>query len=227
MVMGWTWRTEFQNASTVCPVRVRPDLSVMVPETMTGSRMPRASKVCSTANNAALALRVSKMVSTRMTSTPPSRSASICSQYWWRSWSKVTARKPGSLTSGEIEAVTDMGPIEPATKPRWPVAAATSSTASRATRAAARFISRARSRRKGSWMTASKKAGSLRPSGCRKKKSCWPMDVAEKVLVSMMSAPASRYWRWMPRMTWGWVRSRSSLLPLRSLPDQSRKRSPR
>ncbi len=35
---GRAWRTLFQNASTVCPDRVRPDWSVIVPLTMTGRR---------------------------------------------------------------------------------------------------------------------------------------------------------------------------------------------
>ena len=38
---GLAWRIEFQKASGVCPVSVRPDWSVMVPDTMTGSRCPR------------------------------------------------------------------------------------------------------------------------------------------------------------------------------------------
>ena len=35
---GRTWRTEFQNASGVWPDSVRPDASVIVPETITGKR---------------------------------------------------------------------------------------------------------------------------------------------------------------------------------------------
>ena len=41
---GRTWRTEFQNASVVWPDSVRPDASVIVPETITGKRRPRRSK---------------------------------------------------------------------------------------------------------------------------------------------------------------------------------------
>ena len=40
---GRTWRTEFQNASGVWPDSVRPDASVIVPDTMIGSRAPRRS----------------------------------------------------------------------------------------------------------------------------------------------------------------------------------------
>ena len=36
--------TEFQKASGVCPESVRPEASVMVPEIMTGTRMPWSSK---------------------------------------------------------------------------------------------------------------------------------------------------------------------------------------
>ena len=79
MVIGSAWRTEFQKASTVCPVSVRPDKSVIVPEIISGSRTCRRSCTCWMAKSAALALSVSKMVSTNRTSTPPSMSASTCS----------------------------------------------------------------------------------------------------------------------------------------------------
>ena len=55
-------------------------------------------------------------------------------------------RCPGSLTSGEIDAVRLVGPSAPATKRgRSGVWAVISSHTSRASRADARFISRARS----------------------------------------------------------------------------------
>ena len=54
-----------------------------------------------------------------------------------------------------------------------------------------------------------KNAGSFRPpcsiGSCPKNSLC-PMLVALKVLVSMMSAPASRKRRWMSQMVFGWVR---------------------
>ncbi len=73
---GRAWRTEFQNASGVWPDSVRPEASVMVPEMM----MRQAYAACarnsaSIANSAALALSVSKIVSTSSRSTPPSTSA--------------------------------------------------------------------------------------------------------------------------------------------------------
>ncbi|MNP69308.1 hypothetical protein D3C76_1653870 [compost metagenome] len=66
------WATEFQNASVVWPDRVRPEASVMVPEIMIGNSMPNSSNTPCTAKIAALALRVSKMVSIRIRSAPPS-----------------------------------------------------------------------------------------------------------------------------------------------------------
>ena len=84
MVSGLAWRTEFQKASTVWPDRMRPEASVTVPEIMTGMRgrpwALRSSASSSSANSAALALRVSKMVSTRNTSAPPSSSPRACSR---------------------------------------------------------------------------------------------------------------------------------------------------
>ncbi|MNG19059.1 hypothetical protein D3C84_1031790 [compost metagenome] len=70
--IGLAWRTEFQKASVVCPDRVRPEASVMVPEIMIGSSKPSSSNTPCTAKIAALALRVSKMVSIRIRSEPPS-----------------------------------------------------------------------------------------------------------------------------------------------------------
>ena len=63
---------EYQNASAVWPVRVRPLRSVMVPEIMIGREMSCCAKNCFTAKIAALALRVSNTVSIRMMSDPPS-----------------------------------------------------------------------------------------------------------------------------------------------------------
>lgn len=70
--IGRACRTEFQKASVVWPDRVRPEASVMVPEIMIGSSTPSSSNTPWTANIAALALRVSKMVSIRIRSAPPS-----------------------------------------------------------------------------------------------------------------------------------------------------------
>ena len=78
-VNGLAWRSEYQNAVGVWPESVRPERSVIVPEIITGRRMPFFSNISSAANTAALALSVSKMVSMRMRSAPPSISPSICS----------------------------------------------------------------------------------------------------------------------------------------------------
>ena len=74
-IRGLAWRTEFQNASTVCPDRVRPLRSTIVTESHSG----RPGATSRAALIAAFALSVSKMVSISSRSTPPSASAAICS----------------------------------------------------------------------------------------------------------------------------------------------------
>ena len=137
---GRAWRIEPQNASVTCPDRVRPDASVIVPEMMTGQRRPCSSKSVSTAKIAALALSVSKIVSIISRSLPPSTSPRAASRYAVASWSKDTLRAPGSLTSGEIEAVRVVGPRAPATQ-RGRSSVATSSAARRASFADSRLSS--------------------------------------------------------------------------------------
>ena len=70
--------TEIQNASTVWPESVRPLRSTMVTETITGTRLPLDSKYSSMAKSAALALSVSKTVSSSSRSAPPSTRARAC-----------------------------------------------------------------------------------------------------------------------------------------------------
>jgi hypothetical protein len=72
---------EFQKASVVCPESVRPEASVMVPETITGSRRPISSNTLSTAYIAALAFSVSNTVSMSRRSEPPRTSARVASEY--------------------------------------------------------------------------------------------------------------------------------------------------
>jgi hypothetical protein len=94
------------------------------------------------AKSAALALRVSKMVSTRSASTPPSSSAFTCCEYAVTTWSHDTARKSGRFTSGDNDKVRLSGPMAPATKQRRPgVFASAFSTARFAHATAARFRS--------------------------------------------------------------------------------------
>ena len=112
---GSMCRTEFQNASVVWPVKVRPDASVIVPEIMTGNLTPVVSKLFVSAKIAALAFSVSNMVSIIRKSTPPSINATAASSYVAASSSKLIFRKPGSLTSGEMDAVRFVGPSTPAT----------------------------------------------------------------------------------------------------------------
>ena len=68
--------TDVQNASTVWPESVRPEASVIVPEMISGTRSPSASKAASTPKIAALALSVSKIVSMTSRSAPPATSPS-------------------------------------------------------------------------------------------------------------------------------------------------------
>src|SRR6266513_2673959 len=59
-ISGFACAMEVRNASSVCPLSVRPERSVIVPETMSGTSF--FSNASAIANNAALALRVSKTV---------------------------------------------------------------------------------------------------------------------------------------------------------------------
>ena len=79
MVKGRAWRTECQKAVGVWPERVRPERSVMVPEIIIGRRTPFSAKTSSPAKIAALAFSVSKIVSIRIRSAPPSTSPRSCS----------------------------------------------------------------------------------------------------------------------------------------------------
>jgi len=73
------WETEIQKAPTVWPERFRPERSVIVTDAITGRRTLRTSNARSTAARAAFAFRVSKAVSTRRRSAPPSRRPRACS----------------------------------------------------------------------------------------------------------------------------------------------------
>ena len=61
----------------VCPERVLPDASVMVADNMTGTSISRDKHTARCASMAALAFSVSKMVSIRIRSAPPSINPSI------------------------------------------------------------------------------------------------------------------------------------------------------
>jgi hypothetical protein len=71
---------ELRKASVVCPVRVRPLKSVIVPDNMTGRLIFCSAKYSAMAKSAALQFSVSNTVSTKRRSIPPSISLSICSR---------------------------------------------------------------------------------------------------------------------------------------------------
>ena len=87
-ISGFASSIEFQNASTVWPESVRPERSTIVTEIQSGS----SGATSLAAAIAAFAFSVSKIVSIRSRSTPPSRRPRICSEYDSTTWSKVTAR---------------------------------------------------------------------------------------------------------------------------------------
>ncbi len=128
-ISGSACSTEAQNASIVCPLSVRPDRSTIVAEIQSGT----SGAASRAATIAAFAFSVSKIVSSRKRSTPPSASAVICSAYASFTSSKVRVRNDGSSTFGLSDRVTFSGPTEPATK--------RSPAASRAIRAPSTFIS--------------------------------------------------------------------------------------
>ena len=140
-ISGRACSTETQNASTVCPERFRPLLSIAVNDSQSG----RSGATSRAATIAAFAFRVSKIVSTRRRSTPPSASAAICSAYVCLTSSNVTDRKAASSTFGDTERDTFSGPSAPATnRGRSGVRFVHSSAAARASRAPASDISAAR-----------------------------------------------------------------------------------
>lgn len=70
---GLAFIMEMKKASVSCPESVRPAASMMVPEMMRGNfGSPESRKKFMYANTAALALSVSKTVSTKMICAPPS-----------------------------------------------------------------------------------------------------------------------------------------------------------
>jgi hypothetical protein len=126
---------EYQKASTVWPERFRPLRSIAVNEIQRGT----SGATSSAAAIAAFALSVSKIVSIKSRSTPPSTSARICSAYAVATSSNVDARNVASSTRGETDSETLSGPIDPATH----AGRSSSSAARRASRAPSRLISAA------------------------------------------------------------------------------------
>src|SRR5207302_999560 len=128
---GLACAMETQKASIVCPDSVRPLRSVIVTEIISngrlsvvggrwsviaGLRSPSSTYSSSSATMAALALSVSTMVSSSSRSQPPSIRPRACSLYAAHKSSNVMLRYDGLLTSGEIDRIRVVGPIDPATK---------------------------------------------------------------------------------------------------------------
>ena len=117
---GRTWRTEFQNASGVCPDSVRPDASVIVPDTMSGRRRPARSKYALDREQRRLGVqRVEHGLDQQQVGAAVDQRRRRPRRTRATSSSNVTLRAPGSLTSGEIDAVRLVGPSAPATKRGW------------------------------------------------------------------------------------------------------------
>ena len=111
-------------------------------EIISGSRVPASANASSMATSAAFALSVSICVSTSSRWHPPSINPRAWSLNACFIASNVIARKAGLFTSGEIDRVLVVGPIEPATKRgRSGVLRVHSSATRRASRAASRFNS--------------------------------------------------------------------------------------
>ena len=141
---GRTWRIEFQNASGVCPDSVRPDASVIVPDTITGQRRPRSLEIRVDREQRRLGVqRVEYRLDQQQVGAAFEQRLDGLAVRRRPARRSVTLRAPGSLTSGEIDAVRLVGPSEPATKRGLSgVRAVQRSALSRAIVAAARLISR-------------------------------------------------------------------------------------
>ena len=151
---------ESRNASRVCPESVRP-CGVSVAEIIRGISLPDSAMARRAPRMEALALRVSKMVSSNSRSTPPSINAAHCSRNASAIMSKLTSEEVPAILSATFE-----GPTDPATS----TLPSTASAAARAMRAEARFIS---------------------PTIPESPYSAMDMLLALKELVSIISAPTS------------------------------------
>ena len=176
---GRAWRTLFQKAPTVWPDSVRPDWSVMVPLTITGRREPSSSKSASTAKMAALPLSVSKIVSMSRMSAPPVDQAA-----------RRLEVRGDQLVPGDVAraGIVDVG--------RERGASCWSARASRPRSGACRVV---RSVAASAASRAIEAAALVHLLGERLEPVVGHArsPLALKVLVLMMSAPASRYSSWM------------------------------
>ena len=134
--------SEYQKASGVWPERLRPERSVMVPESMIGSSTPISSNTCSTAKPRRLGVqRVEDSLDQDELDAAldqPARLRGIGLDQLV----EAHIAEAGLLTSGEIDAVRLVGPMAPATKRGFSgVFSVHASAASRASFAAATSIS--------------------------------------------------------------------------------------
>ena len=174
----------------VCPVSVRPLLSLIEAEIITGISL--ASGICPSAYRAAFVFNASKQVSNSSRSTPPFINPLICSSNAFAISSNEYGRKTGSFMFWARDKDLLVGPTLPATQ----ILRGASSAALRAIRAAASAICPAFSDRL--------------YSDCE-------MLLALNELAVIISAPASTYSLCISPIVSGLVRLNDSLLPWRPL----------
>ena len=119
---GRAWRTEFQNASVVCPDSVRPEASVIVPEMMSGRSTPDLVERLPHREERRLGVqRVENRLDQEQIDAAFDQRARADRDRSSASWSKSMLRNAGSLTFGDSDAVRFVGPSAPATKRGLPV----------------------------------------------------------------------------------------------------------
>ena len=171
MASGRAWRTECQNALTVWPERMRPDASVTVPETITGSRSPVCFHQFVEREDRGLGVeRVEDGLDQEQVGAAFEQARRLLVVRRAQLVEAHVARA-GSLTSGLMLAVRGVGPRAPATKRGLSGVLNLSA-------------GRARDARRGEVHLARERAPGRSPPARR--------EVAPKVLVSMRSAPAAR-----------------------------------
>ena len=135
---GLAWRIEIQNASRVCPESVRRLSSVKVTEIMSGSAHALLVEDVLGGDHApAFAFSVSKIVSnTQQVGAAVEEAADLLGVGGAHLVEASRRGRPGRSTSGEIESVRFVGPIEPDDEARPRGVAARSSRRPRGARRA-------------------------------------------------------------------------------------------
>ena len=121
MVTGWACRTEFQNAAGVWPDSRRP--GAVGDGAGDHHRHVDAARLASFRDGVDRRLgveRVENRLDQQQVGAAVDQACAPARHRRRATASKVTARKPGLLTSGEIDAVRLVGPSAPATKRRRP-----------------------------------------------------------------------------------------------------------